>query len=196
MISWRFVFGADPTVYTAEELIEIADKIYSNQLTSETTQNLFNSMAETEKVIITSRLAEHSGVQMDDLKQEKERFRNQGVVVQAASPGYDVQMPHTSNLGSPNVDINSYWSTMTCDSDPSDWNFVFFANTPQTVHPSSMRWHSTVPLVTWALNYAYGGALSTYGSHLYQINICLGTGGVNLGGGPNTVRDAFVIQYQ
>jgi hypothetical protein len=92
--------------------------------------------------------------------------------------------------------MSSYWWDPSCDSDPGDGDFRFFANTPQSVYPSQMRWYSTSGGVTWAINTAYGGILSTYGFGVYEINICLGVWGTNLAGGPQNVQQALRVKYR
>ena len=188
------VIGVQQHLYTKEELVVLASTIYNNQISPEKTEQIFDTLSREQRDIITQEIAERTGVQMETLKKEIADFEKTINEVRASSPGYDVQMPH--GTGNPNVRPTSWWSSRTCDSDPNDWDFVFFANTPQTLSPSNMRWSATNSWVTWALNTAYGGVLSTYGSHLYQINICLGTNGVNLGGGPINVYNSLRIKYR
>ncbi len=175
-----------------EELQKIADQIVNEQVTPEFTQLLYNALNDRHRDVITKRIAELTNVSFSEI--EKERERNDEDQISPLAPGYNVQMP--GGTGSPNVGISSYWSSSTCDSDPSDQDWVFFTNTPQTVSPSNMRWYATSSLVTWAFNFAYGGQLSTYGSTLYQINICLGTNGVTLAGGASSVKNNLRVKYR
>ena len=177
-----------------EELRELAVKIIYNEVTPEFTQILYDTLSDYQRDVITERIAEHVNIPFEDIKREREHYID-GVENSHAlfSSGYDVQMPE--GTGTPNVGISTHWSTKTCDSDPNDWDFVFYASANQ-VNPSSMRWYATHSWVAWAFNYAYGGVLSTYGSSLYQINICLGTWGVNLAGGPVNTQSFLRVKYR
>lgn len=175
---------------TDEELREIADQIFHEKVTPEFTRLLYETLNDRQRVVITKRLAELTGASFEDVKKESLNDE-QG---SSRSPGYDVQMPH--GTGSPNVGISSSWYDPGCDGDPGDGEYVFFANTPQTVSPSDMRWYANSSLVEWAFNYAYNGVLSTYGATLYQINVCIGVPGVTLAGGESNVRNNLRIKYR
>ncbi len=178
---------------SANELRQVADQIFNEQVSPEFTQLLYDTLNDRQREIITQRIAELAGVPFSSLEREGANGSG-GDGPSPLSPGYNVQMP--AGTGDPNVAISSHWSDSMCDSDPNDNDWIFFANTPQTVSPSSMRWYATSSLVTWAFNTAYGGVLSTYGYHLYQINVCLGTNGVLLAGGASHVHNNLKIKYR
>ena len=103
-------------------------------------------------------------------------------------------LPNFNDIN-PYVGMAAYTWAPTCDSDPSDGDFRFDVYTSQVVVPSRLGWFTYVPLVTWALNYAYPGGLSSWGLS-YEIHVCLGDRGTNLAGGPVTVRDALKYRYR
>lgn len=180
-----------------QELQAIAIQIYNDQITPEFTDLLYHTLSPYQRNVITMKIAELTNVSFDELLKEIERNsnRNSNIENLPLSPGYNIQMPHATG-GSLIVSISSYSLDPLCDNDPSDDDWKFFANTPQTVNPPAMRWYATQALVTWALNTAYGGMLSTYGYHLHQINVCLGTNGVLLAGGANNVFNHLKVRYR
>jgi hypothetical protein len=193
-----------------EDLRKVAEQIFSERVRPQFVQLLYEALDSDKRYVITERLAELANVSLDEIEKEgpkdkqiipqdpgsigQERRQSGEVTTLNLGPPYNVQMPH--GTGNPTVTISSHWSSSTCDHDPSDSDWVFFANRPQTVHPTSMRWYSTSSHVTWALNWAYGGNLSTYGFHSHQINICLGDKGVLLAGGANNVRNNLRVKYR
>jgi len=126
------------------------------------------------------------------------------VNIKVLSPGYNVQMPYGGQYLSlvNNVRVSSYTASQTCDNDPTDWDWLFFANTSQTVSPSVMRWsadsrmgYSANQVISNFMAF-YNGQLSTYGYSLYSINVCLGEWGVRAAGGPEAVRQTLRIKYR
>jgi len=184
-----------------------------NEVTPEFVQQLYTSLNEAQRDVVTQRLAKLTQVSFEALKQEirSNNDDKEGITLVGTrlgqigglggphpnSPAYNIQMPWLNGGNTnPSVGMSSSRRDDNCDSAPSDADIVFFANTPQNVSPSQMRWWSTSSLVTWALNFAYGGNLSTYGYTLVQINICLGTNGVALAGGADNVRNNLKVKYQ
>lgn len=211
----------DPTTKSASKLSNadlerMAEAIYHERLSPGVVQQLYDSLNDTERAVITRKLAGLNNVPFDALQTEiasntaaRKNLMLAGAHIyvqagvggprpQSPGPAYDVQMPALTNLSNvnPNVGMSSYWWDPSCDSDPGDGDFRFFANTPQSVYPSQMRWYSTSGGVTWAINTAYGGILSTYGFGVYEINICLGVWGTNLAGGPQNVQQALRVKYR
>ncbi|MBX3059643.1 MAG: hypothetical protein KF770_24590 [Anaerolineae bacterium] len=175
-----------------EELRQVADQIFYEQVSPEFTQLLYDALNDQQRGTISQRIAELAGVPASFLEREKD---NKDSWPSPLSPAYNIQMPHGAQAN-PNVSISSRWTDDLCDSDPTDNDWVFFANTPQTVIPSAMRWYATSSLVTFTFNQVYGGMLSTYGFHLYQINICLGTAGVIAAGGAANVQNHLKVRYR
>jgi len=199
-----------PTISGSElsdaELVKIANRIYNNTVSAEYTQKLYDSLTAKQRDVVTQRLAQLTNVSFTALKAEiatnlATRKAYSGGLdnprLLGPGPAYNVQMPYLgTGSNTPNVGMSSQWLDPSCDSDPNDIDYRYFANTPQSVYPASMRWYSTSGLVTWALNTAYGGSLSTYGSSVYQINVCLGYWGVNLAGGTVNVLDNLKVKYR
>lgn len=193
-----------PKSYSDSELEKIANQIYNSTVSAEYTQNLYNSLTAKQRDVVTRRLAQLTNVSFAELKAEIAsnqlmRPRSRGGLDNPVtlSPGYNVQMPYLgAGSNTPNVGLSSGAINNLCDSDPGDSDYIFYAYPPQNVSPSQMRWFSYSPLVTWALNTAYGSYLSTYGSNLNQINICLGTNGVYLAGGFSAVLFYLKVKYQ
>ncbi len=105
----------------------------------------------------------------------------------------------TQDVEKANLSGDTYSSThyqnSICDADPNDvdWLYEFY---PSWADDSNdIRWYSTNFLVRSTFDAVYGGLLTGYTLCSSPVTLCIGTNGVTLAGGHNTVASSLFISH-
>lgn len=175
----------------------IARMIVSNHITQDI-ERCFAKLSDKEKAQVFEQMALLRGISIEELNKEAEsdmQFNNsvarQSVTINGISWRQPIERGYA--WASEVASASMYWTSSTCDNDPSDMDYQFYFVFPTSVtNPDGLKssgsGHLGVEAMLYWYQLNYGGITGEGNTSSRAVYVCLGDGGVNGAGGASVVQ--------